>query len=50
MHLFWMTEVARALAVGGSLPAVPMPITLDDTVMVDLEATYSRAAADSYQT
>ena len=40
----------NALAVGESLPSVPLPITLDDTVMVDLEATYCRAAADSYLT
>jgi hypothetical protein len=38
----------HALTVGEPLPAMPLPLSLDDLVMVDLEATYSRAAADSY--
>ncbi len=38
----------HALAVGAPLPGMPLPLTLDDAVMVDLEATYARAAADSY--
>lgn len=31
-----------------ALPSVPLALTLDDTVMIDLEGTYSRAATDSY--
>ncbi len=50
MHMFWMTEIARAGGGGKPLPSVPLPINLDDSVMIDLEATYSRAAADGYLT
>lgn len=38
------------LVVGEPLPSVELPISLDDIVMVDLEGTYSRAAADNYVT
>lgn len=38
----------HALAVGAPLSGMPLPLTLDDAVMVELEATYARAAADSY--
>lgn len=36
------------LAVGQPLPEVPLPISLDDIVTLDLEGTYTRAATDSY--
>jgi hypothetical protein len=36
------------LAAGDPLPAVPLALTPDAAVTVDLEATYARAAADSY--
>lgn len=36
------------LLAGEPLPSAPLALTLDDTVMVDLEATYARAAIDSY--
>lgn len=36
------------LPVGGLLPAVPLPLGVDFSVPVDLEATYLRAAADAY--
>lgn len=36
------------LTAGEPLPSVPLALTLDDAVMVDLEGTYSRAATDSY--
>jgi hypothetical protein len=40
----------HSLAIGVPLPPMPLPLSLDDLVMVDLEATYLRAAADSYIT
>ena len=36
------------LVVGEPLPAVTLPLSLDQSVMIDLEGTYTRAAADSY--
>jgi hypothetical protein len=36
------------LVAGESLPSLPLALTLDARVSIDLEATYSRAAADSY--
>jgi len=36
------------LTAGEPLPSVPLALTLDDAVMIDLEGTYSRAAIDSY--
>lgn len=36
------------LEFGRELPAIPLALTPDDAVMVDLEASYVRAAADSY--
>lgn len=36
------------LEIGAALPRMPLPLTPDEAVMIDLEATYSRAAADSY--
>ncbi|MBX9579581.1 MAG: DUF4058 family protein [Gemmataceae bacterium] len=38
----------RPLVVGEALPEMPLPLTYDDAVMVDLEGTYSRAAHDAY--
>ncbi len=40
----------RLLAVGQPLPMLPLPLTLDLQVPVDLETTYTRAAEDSYLT
>jgi hypothetical protein len=36
------------LGIGESLPTMPLPLTPDVAVVIDLEGTYSRAAADSY--
>jgi hypothetical protein len=36
------------LTIGAPLPTMPLPLTLDDSATIDLEGTYSRAAADSY--
>jgi hypothetical protein len=38
----------RPLHVGDSLPTIKLPIKVDVAVSVDLEQTYSRAAADAY--
>jgi hypothetical protein len=38
------------LSVGTSLPTLPLALTVDCQVDVDLEATYSRATADAYLT
>jgi hypothetical protein len=38
----------RPLAVGFPLPSLVLPITVDEQVQIDLEQTYSRAAADAY--
>ncbi|MBN9120963.1 MAG: DUF4058 family protein [Planctomycetes bacterium] len=38
----------HALVAGEPLPPMPLPLTPDRAVMVDLETSYSRAAADSY--
>jgi hypothetical protein len=38
----------RPLTVGQPLPTIPLPISVGYSVMVDLEQTYTRAAADSY--
>ena len=40
----------RPLAAGRPLPAVPLPLTVHQSVMVDLEATYREAAASAYLT
>jgi hypothetical protein len=40
----------RPLAGGLPLPSLPLPITMDAAVTVDLEQTYVRAAADAYLT
>ena len=38
----------RPFAVGTALPTLPLPLTMEQAVAVDLEQTYSRAAADAY--
>lgn len=38
----------RPLTAGDSLPTLPLPITVETAVPVDLEQTYLRAAADAY--
>jgi hypothetical protein len=38
----------RPLSTGAPLPTLPLPLTPELAVAVDLEATYSRAAADAY--
>lgn len=38
----------HGLTVGEPLPRLPLALTADDVVMTDLDATYARAAADSY--
>jgi hypothetical protein len=38
----------RPLAVGQPLPVMPLPLTVQFSVAVDLEQTYQRAAADAY--
>jgi hypothetical protein len=38
----------RPLTPGQPLPAMPLPLTVEAAVMVDLEGTYMRAAADAY--
>jgi Protein of unknown function (DUF4058) len=40
----------RELVVGQPLPTMPLPLTLHVNIPVDLEFTYSRAAADAYLT
>jgi hypothetical protein len=40
----------RPMAVGQTLPTIPLPISMDYNVSVDLEHTYMRAAADAYLT
>jgi hypothetical protein len=38
----------RPLTAGQPLPTMPLPITVKESVVVDLEQTYMRAAADAY--
>ncbi len=38
----------RPLTVGAPLPTLPLPLTRDTAVLVDLEQTYTHAAADAY--
>jgi hypothetical protein len=38
----------RPLTVGAPLPALPLPLTLDLALLVDLEQTYTDATADAY--
>jgi hypothetical protein len=38
----------RPLAVGQPLPTLPLPLSLDQSVPHDLEATYANAASAAY--
>lgn len=38
----------RPLAVGKVLPTLPLPLSVEEEVPIDLEGTYNRAAADVY--
>lgn len=38
----------RPLVVGAPLPVLPLPLTVEVQIPVDLEQTYARAAADAY--
>lgn len=38
----------RRLAVGAALPTLPLPLSVDLSVAIDLEQTYRAAAADAY--
>ena len=40
----------RTMVVGSPLPTLPIPLTVHNAVAIDLDATYMRAAADSYLT
>ncbi len=40
----------RPLTVGEPLPEIPLPLDGDRAILIDLEGTYSRAAAESYLT
>ena len=44
----WLDLWQRPLAVGEPLPALPLALHGDDRVVVNLDATYTRAAADNY--
>jgi hypothetical protein len=38
----------RALVIGAPLPSLPLPLTIEQAVQMDLEASYMRAASDAY--
>ena len=38
----------RQLVVGEPLPLLPLPLSVSTQLRIDLESTYSRAAADAY--
>jgi hypothetical protein len=40
----------RPFTLGEPLPAMPLPLTVDQLILVDLERTYMQAAADAYLT
>ena len=40
----------RPMTVGDSLPPIPLPLTSEQDVTLDLDQTYARAAEDAYQT
>jgi hypothetical protein len=40
----------RPMTVGDALPSLPLPLTSDREVILDLDQTYARAAEDAYQT
>jgi hypothetical protein len=51
-HLPEFHEVGSAhpagLTIAAALPTVPLPLTVEVAIPIDLEQTYSRAAADAY--
>jgi hypothetical protein len=40
----------RPMTVGDTLPPIPLPLTSEQEVTLDLDQTYTRAAEDAYQT
>jgi hypothetical protein len=40
----------RPMTVGDTLPSIPLPLTSEQQVTLDLDQTYARAAEDAYQT
>jgi hypothetical protein len=40
----------RPMTVGDTLPPIPLPLTSEQEVTLDLDQTYARAAEDAYQT
>jgi hypothetical protein len=38
----------RPLEAGATLPTIPLPLTVEQSVLLDLEQTYGRAASDAY--
>jgi hypothetical protein len=38
----------RALTIGSPLPSIPLAISLDNSIPVDLETTYMEAARKAY--
>jgi hypothetical protein len=38
----------RPMAVGAALRPIPLPLTTEEMVVLNLEETYQRAAADAY--
>jgi hypothetical protein len=38
----------RPLTVGAALPTVPLPLTVEVAIPLDLEQTYAKAAEDAY--
>jgi hypothetical protein len=38
----------RPLAVGAALPTIPLPLSVEQAVAIDLDQTYGRAATDAY--
>jgi hypothetical protein len=40
----------RPLTVGAALPTIPLPLTVEQAVPLDLEQTYAQAASDAYLT
>ena len=40
----------RPMTVGDTLPPIPLPLTSEQDVTLDLDQTYARAAEDAYQT
>jgi Protein of unknown function (DUF4058) len=40
----------RPMTMGDTLPPIPLPLTSEQEVILDLDQTYARAAEDAYQT